>query len=382
MTSNDEKTLMQNSDATQNDTKPSALPADDASAAHARAIHDAFNLKDAALFSGTTGKDSRWPRVLVVNTEPIPLTHDKFTSHKNLSKDGKSLLINLVMVNGSTRGFCTVPVAASGSGKYTTGENAKPLSVVCPCERLGGEAGGFSAIQCYPWTIVEGCPQDKDDRVEEAGWVLEPGMVFKFNIWGDSMRGSPEVNSKASKISVTPENLDVIPAFSVLDVEISIKGWSKWNVGDEYTLPNGKKKTVTEICPVKKGYGIGIGQITVSRGSIYSCVDKVSRCIGSSHLASNALQKELIDRYPGIAQSQQGVHSPFYVKALDAETSFAVDVQNGLVKVFQWAPGMEDPIDIEIQDALRYTNSLTVEDACSVMEASFFRCVACVRACV
>jgi hypothetical protein len=33
---------------------------------------------------------------------------------------------------------------------------------------------------CWPFGIVEGCPKDKDERVEDWSWEVVPGMALRY----------------------------------------------------------------------------------------------------------------------------------------------------------------------------------------------------------
>jgi hypothetical protein len=55
------------------------------------------------------------------------------------------------------------------------------------------------------------------------------------------------------------------------------QGWSKWEPGD--VNPEAKNKP-RDICPVKKGYGMGVVSISPIVGaSLHSVVDKLSKVI-------------------------------------------------------------------------------------------------------
>lgn len=68
-----------------------------------------------------------------------------------------------------------------------------------------------------------------------------------------------------------------------------LQGWSRWEPGD--VDPDNKNKP-REICPVKKGYGMGISGIGVYEGvSPYSVLDKLGRVLPSTLDAMKAKQQ-------------------------------------------------------------------------------------------
>lgn len=169
-------------------------------------------------FTGTTGRETTWPRVLAMTDRDIPLSYDAFGTHRDIDKDKKRIMVNFTIVDGISAGFSKTPYCNKG-GKTVVDKDAQPLSV----EIMSTEAGwgpsaaassasaaagggdsdsnlavvggaGFKIIQCYPWTIVEGAPKEKDDRKQDAGlaWKIEPGMVVCLTLWRDAVRGGPD----------------------------------------------------------------------------------------------------------------------------------------------------------------------------------------------
>jgi hypothetical protein len=53
--------------------------------------------------------------------------------------------------------------------------NAKPLNVK---SKMSQEHELYK-MKCWPFGIVEGCPKDKDERVEEYSWEVVPGMAIR-----------------------------------------------------------------------------------------------------------------------------------------------------------------------------------------------------------
>ena len=167
-----------------------------------------------------------------------------------------------------------------------------------------------------------------------------------------------------------PSDCDVIPAFSFVELELSIKGWSAFNDGDVITMPSGKQRTITakDVCPVAKGYGLNLNSIKLVNGSVYSVVEKLFKIIGSTADRSRDTQRRAIETYPSIAQVLQSTQAPFMVRDICRDAYFTYDSENDIVKVTQWTLGEEDAIDVSGRDAMRFTNSCTVRDACMLME--------------
>ena len=127
-----------------------------------------------------------------------------------------------------------------------------------------------------------------------AAFQVYPGKQIRASFWRDSSRGG---DVRKYRASLCPAGYEKIPAFSLLEVEIMCKvierlgfsaacfplvmlllqGWSRWEPGD--VDPDNKNKP-REICPVKKGYGMGISGISVyDNVSPYSVLDKLGRIL-------------------------------------------------------------------------------------------------------
>lgn len=131
-----------------------------------------------------------------------------------------------------------------------------------------------------------------------------------------------------------------------------------------------------DVSPVSKGYGIGLGSIRSTRGSVYSCMDKVRAIIPHTHQESNAIQKRYIDQFQSISQAMQGQQSTFLVEDPATDSRFDVDHANELIKVYNFSMGEEDPIDITFADIRRCTNCRSIEEGCALVE------LACTAGCL
>jgi hypothetical protein len=333
-----------------------------------------MKVKNAALFTGAPGAEQQWPRVLAFCDKDIPLEFDLFEDYPDISKDKKSINVNFQILNCLTAGFTRTPYANDGT-RTNVDKHAKPLAEMGKCSELGEE---FNSITCFPWTMVQGCPKDKDERKDEADiiWDITPGMVLHFTCWKDSMRGGPDVTKY--KPAMCPAGISFIPAFTVVELTVAIKGWSSVNDGDEVTLSSGKikKMTMKDVCAVKKQYGLGLTGIVVTKGSVYSCLNMIHAVVPETSTEQTHRQIKYSERYSSIANVIQTQQAPFMVKDIDRETAFSIDDDNGLVKLSNWAVGVEESIDVTISSLLYYTNCATVTEAFSMIQ------LACAAGCL
>ena len=107
-------------------------------------------------------------------------------------------------------------ISVNGVCKAEAG--AKPLSERCPWPE--DREGKLGMLTCYPYSIVEGRPKEKDERNEEYKWSVYPGMVIRMMLWPDSARGGKADKFRAE---MCPEGYDVIPPFTLLELELTCK---------------------------------------------------------------------------------------------------------------------------------------------------------------
>jgi hypothetical protein len=126
-----------------------------------------------------------------------------------------------------------------------------------------------------------------------------------------------------------------------------------------------------EICPVKKGYGMGISAMKPMLHSLYSFQDELRSVLCASANESTDKQRVFEESNKSINQmiSQQNV--PFLVQKFGSDTHITWDASNKLVKLVNWGDAGEDPIDITEEHAMAFTNSSTVEDACRIIELAY-----------
>ena len=119
-------------------------------------------------------------------------------------------------------------------------------------------------------------------------------MKFRISFWADAARGG---DPKKFREGLCPAGYDVIPAFSLLHMEMACKGWSKWEPGEK--TEDGKWDH--EISPAKKGYGMGINSISVIQcASLYSIKDKLPRVLADTLDASKIKQQKWQSKFHSI----------------------------------------------------------------------------------
>ncbi len=154
------------------------------------------------------------------------------------------------------------------------------------------------------------------------------------------------------------------------------QGWSKWEVGD--VNPEVKNKP-RDICPVKKGYGMGVVSINpITGATLYSVADKLPRVIPKTLDETRAKQQAWQSWFHSIKDLIQTQSVPFFVGTVGTDASFDVDERPELASepkqlcVSRWCsvPGGDagNCVDILLDDALRATNSTDARSACVMLE--------------
>ena len=166
--------------------------------------------------------------------------------------------------------------------------------------------------------------------------------------------------------------------FQCLD-HLDQQGWSRWEPGDK--TDDGKRSR--EICPVKKGYGMAVSCIRPLEGAtMYSVASKLPCTLQSSMEKARIVQADYQHRFPSIKDLIQTSALPFFVKkvnpdvCVDADAkSVGEDGRHTQITLQNWAcPGNSQeggmPIDISVEDAMRATNSSSMENACCLLEVA------------
>ena len=176
------------------------------------------------------------------------------------------------------------------------------------------------------------------------------------------------------------------------------QGWSKWEPGDK--RDDGKRDR--DICPVKKGYGIGINAMSVLQGvSLYSVLDKLGKVLPPTLDASKAKQQAwqvsscncfcsnfctCIDpcllsqsKFHSIKDLIQTDKVPFLVKKVSPRTNVDLDERPEVssdakqLRLSQWSPNHScgeagQFIDILYEHAQAATNCPDIRSACALLE--------------
>lgn len=123
-----------------------------------------------------------------------------------------------------------------------------------------------------------------------------------------------------------------------------------------------------DICPVKKGYGLAITGMKPLMQSLYSFQNELCLTVPASASLSSEVQRKFEECNKPINQliSQQNV--PFLVQVFNPETYVTHIPGSQTVQLSNWGDSGEDPIDITEENAIAYTNSNTIEDACRIIE--------------
>lgn len=92
-------------------------------------------------------------------------------------------------------------------------------------------------------------------------------------------------------------------------VDIAIKAWCPRVKGEEFLdTVTGQKKSRDEkdLSPVMRQYGMSIADMKIANGTAYSLLSKLrDGCILSTHMHSEAMQKEHVEKNWAIANSLQ-----------------------------------------------------------------------------
>lgn len=146
-------------------------------------------------------------------------------------------------------------------------------------------------------------------------------MVLRHMMWAAPMQGMVAKPEKW-KEDLLAAGQTVIRAFTLMEVEIACKGWSKWEKGDK--TENGKRDR--DICAVKRGYGMAINEMHPIEGaSLYSVLSKLPRVIPASLQENCGRAAGYLSRYHSIENVIQKDSLPFFVASASPDTVIDLD---------------------------------------------------------
>lgn len=343
--------------------------------------------------------------LLVVSNEDIPLYQSGYEHCRKIGILGQCASVNFMVIGVLSDGYSMVPYKRV---KDTTkvSEGAQKLCELAP-SKLGK---GMNELVCYAYTIVDGKPMDKGPRVPDTMFVVAPGMLLSNSFTKDSAKDT-SMNSKHKKPDLYPNlPLTKIPAFTVLEVDVVCKGWSRWIKDDK-----DEDGDLRDLSAYVKGYGLGIQKVRFANGSMYSYMNMAERGIPQCPVYCQKLQRTAVRRYAGIRNIVQQRQSMFLIKTLSKDAFWHYEEPIGMLRLMQWNPSLgeqqqeqeNDPavltrdrcdasslcsdtpedtdgvsvpydcppladlmdhIDVRVQDAMRMTNTTTAEEAWRLLD--------------
>jgi hypothetical protein len=206
-------------------------------------------------------------------------------------------------------------------------------------------------------------------------------------MFADGARGGKKFRER-----LYPEDpeVKVIPAFKLVEVELSVKGWTDKKAGD-VNPATGKVCESNDISPVAKGYGMGIDSIRFMEGaSLHSVHAHLRSALPRSQAAAKDRLTALKTQYPSIGETIPTDKVTFYVPEVSSSVRIEQDnraeVQGCVPQIclFDWfknSRGGSDQqqqhqqsgeagmcIDILTEHAMHFTNTQTADAACKLLE--------------
>jgi len=287
----------------------------------------------------TEGKCSKF---IAMNLDPIPNSPEAFLKEQ--------VYVNFLIFDG-IGGHSKVPFRKEGS-KYITLDGAKPLYVSSRCV----EGLPISSVDIYQFTEMPK-PTDKGPRVEESKCTISPGDTCTFTFWkNESKPGSREYRAEMHPPEF--QNVSSIPPYTFLILEIRSTKFIDPTV-------EGVKST---------GYAIAINSIQNVNADIYMFADHLTRFFATSFQDASDRQVSFGDNNPSISKQVSRGSFAFYVSPENVQ-------DNGYIVVSKDGDGLRmqnwnklqipDDLHINHQEALRCTNSTTIQEAARLLEIGF-----------
>lgn len=307
-------------------------------------------------FIGNAGNEKKNSTVIMMNLTSIPCCVEKCRDNDKVTA------LKLAVIHIQAPGFSKAPYTLPfGGGKGKLGEDAKPLSVICDVPAISGDSEIVKGLRLWPFK-KEAVPGSRGPRYEDKSFIMQGGDVYiTFVSAKDFIKSN---NDKGQ--SLFPEDMDEIPAFTMLEVEVSSK------IGDPQINKEGQLAQRTS--------NIRMMQMKVHKYSLYSYDDVFVNFAPSLESARHwALTKQ--EKNPIISRDIETSDVVFYLKTVsrDAVLSIHNVEEFGMVSVTSWSDDPMDnskDIDVPVDILLKYTNSTKLQWATTLLEIAInMQCV-------
>jgi hypothetical protein len=275
----------------------------------------------------SAGDEGRNARMIVVNNKAIPCCAAK------CPEGGKAVAIKLHFINPYAVGYGKVPYRSPADGqKYKPPPDAKVLSQI---------DGSHMKI----WSF-ESEGTDKGPRCENISWTLEPADTIIFYVNSKNFRNANEAKK------LFDVDVDEIPAFSVLQIELQPKG----------------SKTITENFS-----GHRITGIRFFKHSLYSFTNILKENFPKNIQEATQRMQQRHENELNLVAKDLEMEEVCFLHNVDSRAFCNSDdtKELGYVRLCSCFYGNEESfIDIPVDQLLRYTNCAKIEWACKLLEVA------------
>ena len=289
----------------------------------------------------------------------LAMTLDQWPMTKEAYGDRFQTSVCFVILEVDRAGFARVPQEFK-KNKYVVPDSAQHLTEVC--DKVDEATGkSYKVLKCFSYVTIEGCPKDKGPIKHDVSHYLAPGMVIRHTFFSDKARGGDNYDKRL----VPLDNDDFLPAFSCVNLEWCTKGWTPWEDGQMNPVNN----KIMKACPPSCGYGGAIVQATLIPGvTAYSFTRHFADHMAKTVSECQKMQRAFLTDNRPIEQMIAQQHPCCWQEEVSTEAHITYDPDRNLVKIYNWGAGATAPVDIELQCAMRHTNSSTVDECCKILE--------------
>jgi hypothetical protein len=211
-------------------------------------------------FYGGGSASSSMPKALCITSTPLPCTAAAFEQ----LPPQKHFFLEMTVLSITSPGFTQVPISHV-NGKFVQDRKiAKPL-----CEYVVDS--NQTSARCYNWqkvasTFAKGPRIDGTNpnilEGKDMSWLLSAGDVIGCKIEAERAPGGNlfKAGEKAAFTFPLDVEGDLLPAFSLVEVDLDLKSWS--------SIPKDSEDAQVSACV--KGYALGIRGVRPMEGSINS----------------------------------------------------------------------------------------------------------------
>jgi hypothetical protein len=296
------------------------------------------------------------PRALCITGTTLPCTSSGFEAEK------KHHFFECTVLGFTNTGFTQVPIAHTNGKFVQDRKTAKSLCEFVPDSNQ-------TSVRCYNWakmasTFAKGARIDGSDpnvlEGRDMSWTLSAGDVLSCRLDPERAPGGSMFKQGEKAAFTYPSEVEggVIPAFSLVEVDLDLKSWSR--------VP--KDSVEDQVSACAKGYALGIRGVRTVCASVNSQRTVMQSCVPTAIEESYERQRAKgaqNEHVSGVFNSTKGC---FYLPTVASEAYCVLKEDDDFIGLHEGVSTNVPKIDLLRASTYRAINCTTDEDANAFMD--------------